>query len=187
MPICTLRQPPSARDNLLKENVAHGCIHVTGNTVIDALVEIRKRLGGFQDDQSEIEPVHRNPNVRMPVREALGSHPRIKLLEPLDYLPFIALMDACYLILTDSGGVQEEAPALGKLVLVLRDTTERPEGIEAGNARLVGVSAERIIAEAALLLDDPVKYRMMSQSRNPYGDGKAAARIAKHIVGSTSH
>jgi UDP-N-acetylglucosamine 2-epimerase (non-hydrolysing) len=220
-----------ARENLLKENVAPDRVYVTGNTVIDALIEIRNRLAthehgdpvlapileasrlhgrrilvvtshrrenwgvGVEEicrairaiaDRGDVEivyPLHLNPNIQVPVRETLGGHPRINLLPPLDYLPFVALMDACYLILTDSGGVQEEAPALGKPVLVLRDTTERPEGIKSGNARLVGVSAERILAETKLLLDDPVQYRVMSQSHNPYGDGKAAARIAEHILG----
>jgi UDP-N-acetylglucosamine 2-epimerase (non-hydrolysing) len=220
-----------ARDNLLKENVAPDRVYVTGNTVIDALLEIRKRLANYKHgstalasilqaarlagrrilvvtshrrenwgagvaeicrairaiaDRGDVEivfPLHLNPNIQVPVREALGQHPRINLVDPMDYLPFVALMEASYLILTDSGGVQEEAPALGKPVLVLRDNTERPEGIAAGNARLVGVSAERIITEARRLLDDPVQYSVMSQSHNPYGDGRAAARIAKHVLG----
>jgi UDP-N-acetylglucosamine 2-epimerase (non-hydrolysing) len=224
-----------ARDNLLKENVAPDRVYVTGNTVIDALLEIRKRLTNYKHcstalvsilqaarlagrrilvvtshrrenwgagvaeicrairaiaNRGDVEivfPLHLNPNIQVPVREALGQHPRINLFDPLDYLPFVALMEASYLILTDSGGVQEEAPALGKPVLVLRDTTERPEGIAAGNARLVGVSAERIIAEARRLLDDPVQYSVMSQSHNPYGDGRAAARIAKHVLGWLPH
>jgi UDP-N-acetylglucosamine 2-epimerase len=219
-----------ARDNLLKENVAEDRVYVTGNTVIDALGEIRRRLATYQHgdraleqileaarlndrrilvvtshrrenwgvgveeickalrviaDRGDVEivyPLHLNPNIRVPVRESLGRHPRITLLEPMDYLPFVALLDACYLVLTDSGGVQEEAPALGKPVLVLRDTTERPEGIKTGNARLVGVSAERIVAEAKRLLDDPAQYRSMSRSHNPYGDGKAATRIAEHLI-----
>ena len=219
-----------ARDNLLKENIPPDSIHVTGNTVIDALCEIRQRLSGYQhnpetehilkaasdgkkrlllvtshrrenwghgmqevcealrvlaarDDVSIVYSVHPNPNVRAAAHAALAGHAWITLVEPMDYLAFVALMTASHFILTDSGGVQEEAPALGKPVLVLRDTTERPEGVEAGGARLVGTTTAAIVSEAQRLLDDPRAYDQMSQAPNPYGDGKAACRIAGHIVG----
>ena len=221
-----------ARDNLLNESVPESQIQVTGNTVIDALFEIRRRMNGHGDSDPSVRgvleaiakgnkrlilvtshrreswgegirqiclaletladrgdvhivyPVHPNPNVRVPVHEHLGGHPDISLLEPLDYIPFVALMNNAHLILTDSGGVQEEAPALGKPVLVLRETTERPEGVRAGNAQIVGVTANRIVAAASRLLDDEQTYRRMSQSRNPYGDGNAAQRIADHVQAS---
>ena len=126
-------------------------------------------------------PVHPNPNVRQPVREVLGNQPRVLLLEPLDYLTFVHAMKLAHLILTDSGGVQEEAPSLGKPVLVLRNKTERPEGIEAGVARLVGTDAEKIFAGAHLLLDSPGEYERMVRNDNPYGDGRAAERIVQGI------
>jgi UDP-N-acetylglucosamine 2-epimerase (non-hydrolysing) len=124
-----------------------------------------------------VYPVHLNPNVREPVGRILGSHERIHLIEPLAYEPFVWLMDHAAIILTDSGGVQEEAPSLGKPVLVMRETTERPEGIAAGNARLVGTQQERIVTELALLLRDPKQRAAMAQARNPYGDGQASLRI----------
>ena len=124
-------------------------------------------------------PVHPNPNVKLVAQELLSSHPRIKLCEPLDYTAFVEAQKRAYLILTDSGGVQEEAPALGKPVLVLRSETERPEAIEAGVARLVGTSEERIVGEASLLLEDERAYRAMSHGASPYGDGKSAERIAR--------
>lgn len=122
-------------------------------------------------------PVHPNPNVSTVVRELLGSHPRVKLCEPLDYLSFIAAMESAHLILSDSGGVQEEAPALGKPVLVLRDETERPEAVSAGVAQLVGTDTDRIVNAAWQLLTDPVAYGRMAQGASPYGDGHAARRI----------
>ncbi len=124
-----------------------------------------------------VYPVHLNPNVREPVSRILGGHERIHLIEPLAYEPFVWLMDHAAIILTDSGGVQEEAPSLGKPVLVMRETTERPEGITAGNARLVGIQEERIVTELAQLLRDPKQRAAMAQARNPYGDGQASARI----------
>jgi len=124
-----------------------------------------------------IYPVHLNPNVREPVGRILDGHERIRLIEPLAYEPFVWLMDRAAIVLTDSGGVQEEAPSLGKPVLVMRETTERPEGIAAGNARLVGIRQERIVADLALLLRDPKRRAEMAQARNPYGDGKASERI----------
>jgi UDP-N-acetylglucosamine 2-epimerase (non-hydrolysing) len=216
-----------ARDNLLREGVAADVIHVTGNTVIDALLEVVERLEsdgalramverrhfgflnparklvlvtghrresfgpgfericqalrvlGERNNVDIVYPVHLNPNVQEPVRRILGFCPSIHLIEPLDYLPFVYLMHRAYLIITDSGGIQEEAPSLGKPVLVMRDTTERPEAIEAGTAKLVGTDSGRIVREAAWLLEDEVAYREMAQAHNPYGDGKAAGRIAR--------
>ncbi|WP_133511741.1 non-hydrolyzing UDP-N-acetylglucosamine 2-epimerase [Candidatus Thiosymbion oneisti] len=214
-----------ARLNLLREGVKDTSITVTGNTVIDALLDVVQRLrtdpvlrhrveapfdfldparrlilvtghrrenfgAGFEricralatlaqrPDIQILYPVHLNPNVQEPVRRLLGGVDNIHLIAPLDYLPFVALMDRAYLLLTDSGGIQEEAPALGKPVLVMRDTTERPEAIAAGTARLVGTDAAAIVAEATRLLDDEHAYRAMSHAHNPYGDGHAAARIA---------
>jgi UDP-N-acetylglucosamine 2-epimerase (non-hydrolysing) len=130
-----------------------------------------------------VYPVHLNPNVQEPVRRLLGGggDKNIYLIEPLDYLPFVYLLDRSYLIITDSGGVQEEAPSLGKPVLVMRETTERPEAVAAGTARLVGTSPSRIIRTANSLLQDRGEYLRMSQAHNPYGDGKACARIAEAI------
>jgi len=124
-----------------------------------------------------VYPVHLNPNVREPVSRILDGHDRIHLIEPLAYEPFVWLMDRAAIILTDSGGVQEEAPSLGKPVLVMRETTERPEGVAAGNARLVGIQQQRIVSELALLLREPAQRAQMAQARNPYGDGKASVRI----------
>ena len=124
-----------------------------------------------------IYPVHLNPNVRTPVFEILGNSPNIHLIDPLDYLPFVWLMDNCDLVLTDSGGVQEEAPGLGKPVLVMRDITERPEGIEAGTVRLVGTDTGKIIDGVENVLMDAAVYETMARAHNPYGDGMAAKRI----------
>ena len=128
-----------------------------------------------------VYPVHLNPNVREPVMRILGGHKRIQLIDPLPYAPFVWLMDRAMIVLTDSGGVQEEAPSLGKPVLVLREVTERPEGIEAGNARLVGVRRERIVSELLQLLSSPEQRAAMAQVRNPYGDGKASLRIVETL------
>ncbi len=208
---------------LLRENVAPETVHVTGNTVIDALRWITRRIGeqpelaeglaglearfagkrivgvtshrrenfgggleaiaeairrlAARDDLALIFPVHPNPNVRKVMEGALSGLPNVALLEPLDYPHFARLLDICCLMLTDSGGVQEEAPALGKPVLVMRETTERPEGVEAGTARLVGTDADRIVAEAIRLLDDPAAYAAMARAHNPFGDGHSAQRI----------
>jgi len=124
-----------------------------------------------------VYPVHLNPNVRAPVNRILGGHERIRLIEPLSYEPFVWLMDQATIVLTDSGGIQEEAPSLGNPVLVMREVTERPEGIEAGNARLVGAKQERIVAALRELLSNSQARQAMTKARNPYGDGKAAARI----------
>lgn len=132
-------------------------------------------------DRGDVEllyPVHPNPNVREVVQRVLAGHPRVRLCDPLDYPDMVAAMKASTLILTDSGGVQEEAPSLGKPVLVLRNTTERPEGVAAGAAKLVGPDAERIVAEATRLLDDESEYRRMATVQNPYGDGTSSTRIA---------
>jgi len=142
------------------------------NQICHALSTIADR-----DDVHVVYPVHPNPNVRASVHEHLRSHPNITLTEPMDYLPFVDLMRRAYLILTDSGGIQEEAPSLGKPVLVLRDKTERPEAVEAGTVKLVGTSASRIVDETTLLLDSPEEYQRMSRIHNPYGDGHACERI----------
>jgi UDP-N-acetylglucosamine 2-epimerase (non-hydrolysing) len=126
-------------------------------------------------------PVHLNPAVQEPVRRILGTTPSIHLVEPLDYLPFVYLMDRCTLIITDSGGVQEEAPSLGKPVLVMRDTTERPEAVLAGTVQLVGTDTAAIVHEAVTLLTDPVAFTRMSRAHNPYGDGQAAASIVSFL------
>jgi len=129
------------------------------------------------EDIEIVYPVHLNPNVNVPVRRMLGSIDRVRLIPPVEYHELVGLMRRSYLILTDSGGIQEEAPAFGKPVLVMREETERPEGIEAGVARLVGTDTRRIIREAGILLRQPARYRAMSKAVNPYGDGKAAKRI----------
>ncbi len=129
-----------------------------------------------------VYPVHLNPNVQEPVYRLLGGHPAITLLPPLDYLPLVHLMNRSTLVLTDSGGIQEEAPGLGKPVLVLRDVTERPEGVEAGTVRLVGTDEEKIVSETLRLLNDPQAYEQMAQAVNPYGDGHAAERIVDALL-----
>ncbi len=125
-----------------------------------------------------VYPVHLNPNVRQPVMSRLGGLGNVHLLEPMDYEPFALMMKHCYLVLTDSGGIQEEAPSLGKPVLVMRESTERPEALEAGTVLLVGTDAARIVSECDRLLTEPEHYRQMSEAHNPYGDGLAAQRIA---------
>lgn len=139
-------------------------------------------LAGRYPDADIVYPMHMNPNVREPVMRLLGDRPNIHLIEPLDYLPFVYLMNRADLIITDSGGVQEEAPSLGKPVLVMRDTTERPEAVEAGTVRLVGTDAIRIVEGASRLLDDPTEYDAMSRAHNPYGDGQATGRILDAIA-----
>jgi UDP-N-acetylglucosamine 2-epimerase (non-hydrolysing) len=217
-----------ARQNLLAEGVHPDGIMVTGNTVIDALLEVVEKIKGnavLQREMTErfsflnagrklvlvtghrrenfgegfericralralgerqdveiLYPVHLNPNVQEPVHRILGSSPRVHLIEPLDYLPFVWLMERAYLIITDSGGVQEEAPSLGKPVLVMRDTTERPEAVEAGTVKLVGTDEAAIVREAAHLLDHADDYERMAKAHNPYGDGKAGGRIAERL------
>jgi UDP-N-acetylglucosamine 2-epimerase (non-hydrolysing) len=211
-----------ARENLLREGVDAGAIHLTGNTVVDALERVgaaahepnspalraalatgrrlvlltahrresfgaplREALGAVRalaDRHPDIEvlyPVHPNPNVSGPASEVLGGHPRIRLVSPLDYLDLVCALRAAVLVLTDSGGIQEEAPSFGTPVLVLREVTERPEGVAAGAARLVGTDAARIAAAADAVLSGAGQGR---PAANPYGDGRAAERIAD-IVG----
>jgi len=206
----------SARENLLRENIPEDCIHVTGNTVIDALLETTRKdfdIGIELDSTKKLilvtshrrenfgapmreaftallelaerngavellYPVHPNPNVIRPAHEILGGHSRIHLVEPLGYGQFVQAMKQAYLIISDSGGVQEEAPALGKPVLVLREETERPEAVDAGVVRLVGTDKRLIISEAEKLLNDKDYYLSMARGVSPYGDGKAAGRIA---------
>lgn len=140
-----------------------------------------------RDDIEIVYPVHLNPNVREPVYRILDGATNVHLIEPLDYLPFVYLMDRATLIITDSGGVQEEAPSLGKPVLVMRDKTERPEAVEAGTVLLVGTSAEKIVDNATRLLDDQGFYDSMARTHNPYGDGLATGRIMGRITGFLAH
>jgi UDP-N-acetylglucosamine 2-epimerase (non-hydrolysing) len=142
------------------------------------------RLAG-RGDVHMIYPVHPNPNVREVVERILGDQPNITLLEPQDYVPFVDLMRRSYMILTDSGGIQEEAPSLGKPVLVLRDKTERPEAVEAGTVKLVGTDVDRVVAEAGVLLDQPDEYERRSRIHNPYGDGHASERIESALRDAT--
>ncbi len=211
-------------DALRAEAVAPENIHITGNSVIDALhwvtdkiarqpdlacdlAEIEERFEGkriigvtthrrenfgdgmediaaalleiaARDDVAIIFPVHMNPNVRKVMDAKLGNHPRIAMIEPLDYPHFARLLSISHIMLSDSGGVQEEAPALGKPVLVMRETTERPEGVTAGTAKLVGTDKNRIISEIFTLLDDEAAYSNMARAHNPFGDGQAAHKIA---------
>ena len=220
----------AAADALMKESRDPASIHVTGNTVIDALLATRDRVrdtpamarglddlaarfagrrivavtthrrenfgGGMESiaraiadiaarpDVAVIFPVHPNPNVRPIMDAVLGDLPNVAMIEPLDYPHFVRLLDISHLVLTDSGGVQEEAPSLGKPVLVMRETTERPEGVDAGTARLVGADRERIVREVLALLDDDAAYQAMARAHNPFGDGGAAERIAAVISGA---
>ena len=219
----------AAADALLRENRDAAGIHVTGNTVIDALLATvdrvhgepvlasglddlaarfagkrivavtshrRENFGGGMEaiarsiadiaarpDVAVIFPVHPNPNVRPVMDAVLGDLANVAMIEPLDYPHFVRLLDLCHLVLTDSGGVQEEAPSLGKPVLVMRETTERPEGVQAGTAKLVGADRDRIVREVLGLLDDDAAYQAMARAHNPFGDGKAAERIADIIAG----
>lgn len=220
---------PWARRNLVREGIPKARIFVTGNTVIDALLESDQRLRSDSSLRSQVEtmfsfldpekrlllvtahrresfgvgldgvcraladllernedievvfPVHLNPNVQKPVREILGSQTRVHLMDPVEYLPLIYVLKRCYFVLTDSGGIQEEAPTFGKPVLVLRDITDRPEGMRAGTARLVGTDRAKIVREAERLLHDTRHYSRMSRAHNPFGDGKASRRIVKII------
>ncbi len=142
-----------------------------------ALLEMSRR-----EDVQIVYPVHLNPNVQRAVKGILGETQNVYLIDPLDYLSFVYLMKESFFIITDSGGVQEEAPSLGKPVLIMRDKTERPEGVAAGTAKLVGTSAERIAKEVSLLLDDQDEYEKMARTHNPYGDGRASQRIVKRIL-----
>ena len=155
-----------------RENFGDGVQQIS-----QALLQLSRR-----DDVQIIFPVHRNPNVWPIFNSQLSGQPNITLLEPLSYVPFIDLMRRSYLILTDSGGVQEEAPSLGKPILVMREKTERPEAVQAGTARLVGTNTARIVAEASRLLDDRSAYQQMTHQHNPYGDGKASQRIQQALL-----
>ncbi len=132
-------------------------------------------------DVEIVYPVHLNPNVQATARSILADHPAIHLIAPLDYIPFVAVMRQAHMIVTDSGGIQEEAPSLGKPVLVTRDTTERPEAVHAGTTKLVGTRTDVLLAEASVLLDDPAAYARMAQAKNPFGDGRASQRIVKRL------
>lgn len=215
----------SSKQNLINENVLPEDVFVTGNTVIDALLLVKKKItddpdlqsnlsrlfpflerdkklilvtghrresfgGGFErickalalvaNQNPEVQivyPMHLNPNVRTPVNRFLADVSNVFLIEPLEYLPFIHLMDRSHIILTDSGGIQEEAPSLGKPVLVMRTTTERPEAVDAGTVRLVGTDVHQIVNQINTLLRDVGEYNKMSFAHNPYGDGKASQRI----------
>ncbi|MBF0142454.1 MAG: UDP-N-acetylglucosamine 2-epimerase (non-hydrolyzing) [Magnetococcales bacterium] len=225
---------PQARENLLAEAIPPERIHVTGNTVIDALLKVHaglprerterslllgaelapvlasdrplllvtghrrenfgdgltrvclalKELARSRPELIILYPVHLNPQVLGPVRDLLGGIGNIHLTAPVDYRQIVTLIDRAHLVLTDSGGIQEEAPALGKPVLVMREVTERPEALAAGTVRLVGTDARRIVAEVGRLFDDPDHYRGMATARNPYGDGRAGERIAAILRGS---
>lgn len=220
---------PESQANLLREGVSPSAIHVTGNTVIDALLSVNARLesdanlsrqleaqfpilrqgarlvlitghrrenfgGGFEriceaiaalakayPAADFIYPVHLNPNVSEPVNRLLAGFQNVHLIEPLDYLPFVYLMTRSHIILTDSGGIQEEAPSLGKPVLVMRDTTERPEAVAAGTVKLVGTDVKKIFEGVSVLMDDAQAYKAMSFAHNPYGDGNASRRIADAV------
>lgn len=154
-----------------RENFGEGFLNIC-----HALVELADK-----PQLQIIYPVHLNPNVQGPVYDVLGNHDNIELIEPLDYLPFVRLMDKAHIILTDSGGIQEEAPSLGKPVLVMRDTTERPEAVDEGTVRLVGTNRGKIVSEVNRLLDSTAEYQAMARAHNPYGDGKAAGRIINTI------
>lgn len=156
-----------------RENLGEPMRHV-----YKALCEVLRTHPGVE----AIFPVHKNPKVRQIVKEELGHLPQVHLIEPLDYEPFANLMARVDIVLTDSGGIQEEAPALGKPVLVLRDTTERPEAVSAGTVKLIGTAYEDVLRETNLLLDDAVHYRSMAEAVNPYGDGEACARIVNRIL-----
>lgn len=140
-----------------------------------------KELAQKHQDVDFVYPVHLNPNVQKPVKEILAGINNVYLIDPLEYLPFVYLLNKCHLVLTDSGGVQEEAPSLGKPVLVMRDTTERPEALDAGTVTLVGTNKETIISNVSRLLEDEVSYKKMSYAHNPYGDGSASARIVNYF------
>ncbi|MHB8155839.1 MAG: non-hydrolyzing UDP-N-acetylglucosamine 2-epimerase [Desulfocucumaceae bacterium] len=152
-----------------------------GDPIREIYLSLREVLELYPDVEV-VFPVHKNPAVRRVVSEVIGGMDRVHLIEPMDYDPFVNLMKKCFMVLTDSGGMQEEAPSIGKPVLVLRDTTERPEAVEAGTVILTGTGKEAVLRESRRLLDDPAHYRRMSETANPYGDGRASLRIAKAIL-----
>ncbi|MEM0895527.1 MAG: UDP-N-acetylglucosamine 2-epimerase (non-hydrolyzing) [Verrucomicrobiota bacterium] len=244
-PLATWNFCPTERslENLVREGHPRERCHVTGNTVVDALLKTRDavrkaeeadddfaaRIGippqffarfiespqsrwvlvtghrresfgkGFEEicqalqlltkeypDMGILYPVHLNPKVQEPVRRILSGNDQVALVEPVSYADFVRLMDGCTFLLSDSGGVQEEAPSLGKPLLVMRETTERPEGVDAGTSVLVGTDPGRILKEVHRLLDDEAEFQRRSSLRNPFGDGHAAERIADHLIGSLS-
>jgi UDP-N-acetylglucosamine 2-epimerase (non-hydrolysing) len=180
--------PPELPKGLLEATTGQQIILVTGHRResfgdgFDNICHAIREVADSFVNVAFVYPVHLNPNVREPVNRILGGHPRIHLVEPLSYAPFVWLMDRATIVLTDSGGVQEEAPSLGKPVLVMRETTERPEGITAGNALLVGVQRDRIVDGLRQLLCDPERRAMMAGVNNPYGDGLAAQRIVEILL-----
>jgi UDP-N-acetylglucosamine 2-epimerase (non-hydrolysing) len=153
-----------------------------GQPIVDICTALRQLADLYGEQIRIIYPVHLNPNIQEPVYRLLSGVPNIHLIPPLDYLPMVHVMKRATLVLTDSGGLQEEAPGLGVPVLVLRETTERPEGVQAGTVRLVGTDPVRIVAEARRLLDDPAAHAAMAHAVNPYGDGQAAGRIVRAIM-----
>ena len=175
------------KQQLPELNLENRLILVTGHrreNFGQGFENICKAIAQLTDEFQDIEfvyPVHLNPNVQEPVNRILGDIKRVHLIEPLDYLPFVDLMKRAHLILTDSGGVQEEAPSLGKPVIVMRDNTERPEAVTAGTVKLVGVNTEAIVEEVRLLLTDDMEYKKMSAAHNPYGDGEASGRIVTQL------
>ncbi len=180
--------------SILSENASKRLILVTGHRRenfgrgFENICNALKEIVAVQGDVEVIYPVHLNPQVQEPVRKILGDVPRVHLIEPLDYLSFVWLMNRAYLIITDSGGVQEEAPSLGKPVLVMRDTTERLEAVMAGAVILVGTDREKIVTTVHQLLTDKAAYEAMTLARNPYGDGKASERIVSQLTqDNTSH
>jgi UDP-N-acetylglucosamine 2-epimerase (non-hydrolysing) len=158
-----------------------------GRPLENIFTALRTLAETYPKDIHLVYPVHLNPNVRGPAHRLLGNLPNVSLIEPLDYLPMVHLMKRACLVVTDSGGLQEEAPALGTPVLVLREVTERPEAIEAGTARLVGTDPATILSETRRLLDDPAARQAMAHAANPYGDGHAAERIVKALVQAPGH
>ena len=233
--LATLHFTPTelSRTNLLNEKISERNIYITGNTVIDSLKIIKKRIESSQDESSKllkffedildfdvcsskyilitghrrenfgdgflniceaiaslskkypeikfVYPVHLNPNVRAPVNDLLSNIENVYLIEPLEYIPFIFLMMNCFFIMTDSGGIQEEAPSIGKPVLVMRDVTERPEAVSAGTVELVGSNKEKIILKASDLIDNSSTYDTISYAKNPYGDGNSSKKIVEAI------
>jgi UDP-N-acetylglucosamine 2-epimerase (non-hydrolysing) len=158
-----------------RENFGEGFLQIC-----EALRELAKLFATVRF----VYPVHLNPNVQQPVRALLGALPNVHLIEPLDYEPFVYLLKHCHLVLTDSGGIQEEAPSLGKPVLVMRQVTERPEAVQAGTVALVGADRARIVEGVARLLQDEEHHHKMARAHNPYGDGKACERIAELLRAS---
>jgi UDP-N-acetylglucosamine 2-epimerase (non-hydrolysing) len=158
-----------------------------GKPLEQVCMALREIAQSYTNDIQIVYPVHPNPNVQVPVRRILGNVEGVTLTEPLDYLPLVYLMKHATLVLTDSGGIQEEAPGLGKPVLVLREVTERPEGVESGTVRVVGTDREVIVGTTRLLLDNPQEYDRMARAVNPYGDGHASRRIVNALLGETDH